>query len=95
VDIKLQIPDEIAQHLSSSGVDIPRRAIEALALEGFRDKSLTLFQVSELLGLSRIETEDFLGQHQVPLSHLQEADLDREAQIFEAAFRRLSRQKPS
>lgn len=91
MDIKLQIPDEIAQRLSSSGVDIPRRAIEALALEGYRDQSLTLFQVSELLGLSRIETEDFLGQHQVPLSNPEEADLDREAQIFEATPPRLPR----
>jgi predicted HTH domain antitoxin len=88
VDIKLQIPDEIAQRLSSSGVDVSRRAIEALALEGYRDRSLTLYQVSELLGLSRIETEDFLGHHRVPLSDLEEADLDREAAIFEAASRR-------
>jgi len=87
MEVKLRIPDDIAEHLSGSGVDLSRRAMEALALEGYRDQSLTLYQVSELLGLSRIETEDFLGRHHVPLSNLEEADLNREAAIFEAASR--------
>jgi hypothetical protein len=41
-----------------------------------------------VLGLSRIETEDFLGRHQVSLAAIGEADLDREAALFEAASRR-------
>jgi hypothetical protein len=67
---------------------VSRRALEAIALEGYRDQTLTLFQVSEMLGLSRIETEDFLGRHQVPLAVIGETDLDREAALFEAASRR-------
>src|SRR5215469_5323963 len=62
--------------------------IEAIALEGYRDQTLTLYQVSEMLGFSRVETEDFLGQHHVPLAVINEADLDREAALFEAASRR-------
>lgn len=92
MEVKLRIPDEIAQRLSSAGADISRRALEALALEGYRDRSLTLHQVSELLGLSRVETEDFLGQHHVPLAIIEEADLDREASLFEANSHRRSRQ---
>ena len=42
-----------------------------------------------MLGLSRVETEDFLGHHHVPLSTIGEADLDREAAVYEAASRRL------
>ena len=61
------------------GGDLSRRALEALALEGYRDQTLTLYQISEMLGLSRVETEDFLGRHHVPLSEISEADLDREA----------------
>jgi hypothetical protein len=38
-----------------------------------------------MLGLSRVETEDFLGRHHVPLAVIDEADLDREAALFEAA----------
>jgi len=39
-------------------------------------------------GLSRVETEDFLGQHRVPLAVIDEADPDREAALVEAAARR-------
>ena len=66
MEVTLHIPDDVAQRLAAGG-DVSRRALEALALQGYREQSLTLYQVSEMLGLSRIETEDFLGQHQVPL----------------------------
>jgi hypothetical protein len=91
VEITLRIPDDVAQRLSAAGGDVSRLALEALALEGYREQTLTPYQVSEMLGLSRVETEDFLGQHHVPLSVLGEADLDREAEVFEAASRRQPR----
>jgi predicted HTH domain antitoxin len=91
MDIALHIPDDVYRRLSAAGGDVSRRALEALALEGYRDETLTLYQVSEMLGLSRIETEDFLGKHHVPLSVIEDVDLDREAAIFEAAPRRQSR----
>ena len=90
MEVTLHIPDEIARRLAAGG-DVSRRAMEALALEGYREQTLTLLQVSEMLGLSRVETEDFLGQHHVPLSVIGEADLDREAAVFEAALRRPAR----
>jgi predicted HTH domain antitoxin len=91
VEVTLHIPDEVARRLSAAGGDVSRRALEALALEGYREQTLTLHQVSEMLGLSRVETEDFLGQHHVPLSTIGEADLDREAAVFDAASRRQPR----
>ena len=91
MDVTLRIPDDVAQRLVAAGGDISRRALEALALEGYRDQTLTLFHFSEMLGLSRIETEDFLGRHHIPLSVIEEADLDREAAIFEADSRRQTR----
>ena len=88
MEVIFRIPDDVAQRLSAAGHDVSRRALEALALEGYRDQILTLYQVSEMLSLSRVDTEDFLGQHHVPLSAIGEADLDREAAVFEAASRR-------
>jgi predicted HTH domain antitoxin len=88
MEVTLHIPDEIAKRLSAAGGDVTRRVLEAIALEGYREQTLTLYQVSEMLGLSRVETEDFLGQHHVPLAVINEADLDREAALFEAASRR-------
>jgi len=88
VEVTIRIPDEVAERLSAAGGDVSRRALEALALEGYREQTLTLYQVSEMLGLSRVETEDFLGQHRVPLSVIGEPDLDREAAVFETASHR-------
>jgi predicted HTH domain antitoxin len=79
-----RIPDEVAKRLSAGG-DVSRQALEALALQGYREQTVTLYQVSEMLGLSRVETEDLLGRHQVPLANIDEAELDREAALFDAA----------
>jgi hypothetical protein len=48
-------------------------------------KNSALYEVSEMLGLSRVNTEDFLGYYHVPLAVIDEADLDREAALLEAA----------
>jgi predicted HTH domain antitoxin len=87
MEVTLRIPDDVAKRLSASGGDVSRRALEALALEGYREQTLTLYQVSEMLGLSRVETEDFLGQHHVALAVVSEADLDREAALLEIIVR--------
>jgi predicted HTH domain antitoxin len=86
MDVTLRIPDEIAARLSAAG-NVSRRALEALAAESYRERLLTLYEISELLELSRVEAEDFLGRHHVPLSSIDAADLDREAAIFQAAPR--------
>jgi predicted HTH domain antitoxin len=88
MEVTLRIPDDIAKRLSATGEDVSRRVLEATALEGYREQVLTLYQVSEMLGLSRVETEDFLGRHHVPLAVIDEVDLNREAALFEAVSRR-------
>jgi hypothetical protein len=45
MEVKPQIPDDIAERLSAAGGDVSRRALEAIALEGYRDQPLTLYQV--------------------------------------------------
>ncbi len=65
--LTLEVPDEIAWALSGAGHTDPQRfALEALAVEGYRENHLTQKQVGEVLGLSRIETEDFLARHTNP-----------------------------
>lgn len=91
MEVTLRIPDDIAKRLTAEGGDVPRLALEAIALEGYRERTLTLRQVSEMLGFSRVETEDFLGRHHIPFATITEAELDREAALFEAASRRHQR----
>ena len=75
-------PDQIATDLGAEG-DIPRRILEATALEGYRDGRLSRGQVSEMLGLGFSDTEAFLKRHHALLHYSladQEADratLDR------------------
>ncbi|HEY1422542.1 MAG TPA: UPF0175 family protein [Candidatus Acidoferrum sp.] len=90
MEVTVRIPDEIARRLPADR-EVSRQILEAFAAEAYRDNSLTLLDVSELLGLGRVETEDFLGRHGVPLSDLTEADLDREAALFDAAAQRKNR----
>ena len=79
--VTLDIPDEIASHLTAAGQDISRAAMEALALEAYRRGSLTQLHAGQLLGLSRIETEDFLAQH-VDLYDYSIEELEAEAEVL-------------
>jgi predicted HTH domain antitoxin len=87
MEVKIRVPDELAQRLSADG-DVSRQVLEAFALEGYRNNNLTLLEVSELLGMGRVETEDFLGRHKVSLAQIDETELEREAKLFEATGRR-------
>jgi hypothetical protein len=54
MQVTLEVPDDIALALASVG-DLSRHALEALAIDGYRRKTLTQAQVGRLLGLARIE----------------------------------------
>lgn len=80
--LTLELPDSIAQALSVPGdADLFRKALEALAIEGFREKKLSQHQVGQLLGFSRIEAEDLLARH-ADLYDYDPAELRREADCF-------------
>ena len=78
IEIELNIPDEIARQLKEGWDDLPRRALEALAAEGYRSGVLTSAQVQQMLNLeSRWETDAFLKAHQCYLDYGKE-DLIRD-----------------
>lgn len=78
--VTLDLPDSIAHALTDhSDRDLTRRVLEALAIDGYREQRLTQKQVGELLGLSRIQTEDFLAAH-VDLVDYDPSELRREAE---------------
>lgn len=75
----LELPDRIAQALAApGGKDLSRKALKALAVEGFREKKLSQYQAVQLLKLSRIEAEDLLARH-VDLYDYDPSELRREA----------------
>jgi predicted HTH domain antitoxin len=81
MQITVELPQDIAQH-----PDPGREALEALAIEGYRSRKLTQFDVGQLLRLSRIQTEDFLARH-VDLYDYSTEELEAEADLLHRLHR--------
>ena len=81
--IAVDLPEDIAKRLESAWRDVSRGALEAVALEGYRDGTLSREQVGRILGLSFWDTEAFLKERQAYLPYKEEdleqdrRDLDR------------------
>jgi hypothetical protein len=50
MEVKMNIPDDIAAQLQANGGDIARRLLEMVALEGYKSGELTAHQLREMLG---------------------------------------------
>lgn len=76
MQVTLDLPDDISAALEGRWPDLPRQALEALAVEGYRTGALTEGQVRRLLRLeTRFDVHCLLKDHRVPL-HYTEADLE-------------------
>lgn len=75
--IAVDLPEEIARRLQAAWRNVPRGALEAVALEGYRDGTLSRDEVGHLLGLSFWETEAFLKKRQAYLAYAEE-DLEQD-----------------
>ena len=82
--ITLEVPETIGRQLETEWGKgtLSRRALEALALEGYRSEALSAGQVAELLEMSVWETENFLYRHGAFL-HLTIDDLDENRKTLE------------
>ena len=60
MQITVQLPDDLAQHPNPG-----RDALESLAIEGYRAGTLSHFQASQILGLSRFEFDGFLKERHI------------------------------
>jgi hypothetical protein len=81
--LTINLPDHIARALADNrDRELPRRVLEAIAIDGYRDQRLTQKQVGELLDISRIQTEDFLAAR-LDLYDYDPSELNREAELLE------------
>jgi hypothetical protein len=70
MDVQLQIPDDVARVIQSEQPDLSRAALEALALEGYRNERLSEAQVRRMLGFrTRMQVHAFLKAHNVYLNY--------------------------
>ena len=66
MQITLEIPDDLAPPLLPPGRNPAHVALEAMALEAYRERRLTGYQLRSLLGIqSRYELDGFLKEHRV------------------------------
>ena len=64
--IMIELPEDIAEGLESRWKDLPRGALESLALEAYRSRALTAEQFRRLLRFeTRIQVEAFLKEHEI------------------------------
>lgn len=85
--ITIELPEEIEQQLETAWGNLPRRALEALAVEGYRSGDLSAGQVAEMLGLSVWGTEKFLSERKAYL-HYSDEDLRRDIESQERILSR-------
>lgn len=70
MEIRLDVPDDIARELASEGTDLSRAALEALALEGYRARVLFESDLCRMLGFeSGLDVHAFLKEHGVYLQY--------------------------
>ena len=84
MQVTIDIPDQFAEQLAPAEQDPARSALEAMAIEAYRDHRLTGYQLLQLLGIgSRYELDGFLKKHQVWLEYSIE-EYERERAISAA-----------
>ena len=76
MQVTLDLPDDLSAVLEGRWPDLPRQALEALAVEAYRTGTLAEGQVRRLLQLeTRFEVHALLKDHGVPL-HYTAADFE-------------------
>jgi predicted HTH domain antitoxin len=81
MQITVELPEDIARHLAADSQDLPRAAIEALAIDGVRSGKLSTGQARRLLGFStRMQVDGFLKERGVYLP-LTVEDVERDAAL--------------
>lgn len=79
MQITLELPEDIALGLESKWKDLPRVALESLALEAYRSHALTAAQLRRLLGFqTRMQVDAFLKEHDVYDLSVADFEQDRE-----------------
>jgi Uncharacterised protein family (UPF0175) len=79
MEVAIQLPDALVQRLQEHWGDLPRRVLESVAIEGFRQRLLSTEELRQLLGFeTKFEVHGFLKEHEVPFYTFADLEHDRE-----------------
>ena len=85
MQVTINLPEDILAALNGQWDNVPRRSLEAIAVEAYRTGALTESQIRRLLGFeTRFQVHALLKEHQVPLRYTAadfEADLSAHRQL--------------
>lgn len=80
MQIQIVLPDDVACSLKEKWGSLERKLLEILAIEAYKEGSISVGKVRELLGMStRLEVDAFLKAKGVDL-HYDEADFEADRQ---------------
>ena len=66
MQITIELPEDIVVRLESKWKDLPRAALESLALEAYRSRALTPAQLGRLLAFeARMQVDAFLKEQEI------------------------------
>lgn len=83
MQIQIALPDDVACSLEAKWGSLERKLLEILALEAYREGSISVGKVRELLSMStRLEVDAFLKGQGVDL-HYDEADFEADRSFHE------------
>lgn len=83
MQIQIALPDDVACSLEAKWGSLEKKLLEIVVIEAYREGSISVGKVRELLGMStRIEVDAFLKAKGVDL-HYDEADFEADRQIHQ------------
>ncbi len=85
MEITISIPDKFVP--DGDHDDISRRILEAYAIKQYRQETMSLGQISELLELSIDEANALLKRHDVPLNY-DFNDMERDRRTIEMLLKK-------
>lgn len=85
--VTIQFPADIEHRLRKETPDLAAQFKEAAALELFRRGRITHFELSNVLGLDRFETDAYLKRHNVFEGSLTSEDLETDCRTLDEVVR--------
>jgi hypothetical protein len=68
--VRIELPEDIEHHLEKQWSNLPRHALETLAIQGYRARVLSRSQVRRMLGFETgTEVDDFMKRAGVPFDY--------------------------
>ena len=87
MSVTIELPEDIERQLEREWKNLSRRALEALATEGYRTGTLSRGQVGKMLNLDFWGTEAFLKEREAYL-HYSAEDLEQDRLANERLLRK-------